>query len=281
MTDTINDHQGTAQEAEAQIDTNQAPVEDQPPSDQDSDEQFQREADGEAQQEAERLATLDLETEAEKAGTPLDASAWGTTGHAGADEAMRTLQNAGLSTGDAMEFLLDAAMSRDPSKVDQTALVAKIGSRRAKSIMEGLEAFSREMRPKDERLGNDVFQHTNGPHGLHRLIEQAGEKLSAAEVQGYMLAVSKGGPTARRAVESLQAILSGEATPLDRRVHTQQYADPAPSPQTKASAGITAKAYVAALEAMNAPGSRLSFEARDRREAELNEARRIGRMSGI
>lgn len=287
MTDTAsttyntgNASDGTATEAEGWINTDRAPAEDPAQSDQDSDDRLQHEADQEEQGEAERLALLDLETEDDKAGTPLDADVWGSTGHAGADAALRTLQNCGLSTDDAVDLLLDAAMTRDPSKVDQKALVAKIGPRRAKSIMEGLEAFSREMRPKDERLRNDVYQHTNGPHALQRLIAQAEETLSPSEVQGYILAMGKGGPAARRAVENLQAIVSGEATPPDRRVHTEQYAAVAPAPRNKATAGITAKAYVAALEALNAPGSRLSFEARDRREAELHEARRIGRASG-
>ncbi|TGN67333.1 hypothetical protein E4L95_05360 [Paracoccus liaowanqingii] len=273
--------QGATHEAEGQQ-TDQIPAEGQTQPDPDSDEQLQREADQQEQQsEAERLALLDMETEAEKAGTPLDTGVWGSTGHQVADAVMQTLQNSGLSTADAMDFLLDAAMSRDPSKVDQKALVAKIGNRRAKSVMEGLEAYSREMRPRDERISNEVYQHTNGPHALQRLIAQANETLPVAEVQGYILAMSKGGSTAQRAVESLQAKVSGKATPLDRQVHVQQYAAAAPAPQTNAAEGITAKAYVAALEAMNAPGSRLSFEARDRREAELHEARRIGRANGI
>lgn len=280
MTDT-NETIDNATDEGAVPDTNQAPVADQPQFDQDSGKQLKIEADKDAQQEVERLAVLDLETEDDKAGIPLDARVWGSTGHAGADEAMRALQNCGLSTDDAVAFLLDAAMSRDPSKVDQKALIAKIGPRRTKSVMDGIETFSRDMRPKDERLGNDVFQYTNGSHALHRLIEQAGNKLSASEVQGHIIAINKGGSSARRAVESLRAVVSGKATALDRRVHTKQYATVTPAPQNKAADGITAKAYVDALQALHAPGNRLSFEERARREVDLHEARRIGRASGL
>lgn len=266
-------------EAEHQINTDLAPREDQPQADQDSAEQFKREADHEEQDEAERLALLDMETEDDKAGRPLDAGVWGSTGHAVADEALRMLQNCGLSPGDAMDLLFDAAATRDPSKVDQKALAAKIGPRRAKAIMEGLEAFSREMRPKDERVRNEVYQHTNGPHALQRLIAQAEAVLPPSEVQGYILAMSQGGPTARRAVENLQAVVAGEAIPPSRRVRVEDYAVPAP--QNTSASGITSAAYVTALTALHGRGSRLSFEARDRREAELREARRIGRENGL
>lgn len=61
---------------------------------------------------------------------------------------------------------------------------------------------------------------------------------------------------------------------------TQQYRAPQPAPQQKAK-GITSAEYVAALEALHGPGNRLSFDARGRREAELREARRIGRENGL
>lgn len=286
MTDTTSTTDTTAHgipdEAEGQISTDHAAAEGQRQPDPGSNEQLQREADqNEQEAEAERLAALDMETEADKARAPLDASVWGSTGHAVADEALRVLQNAGLSTDDAADLLLDAAMSRDPGKVDQKALAAKIGPRRAKAIMEGLAAFSRDMRPKDERLANDVYQHTNGPHGMQRLMEQASAKLSPAEVQNYVIQIGKGGSSARRAIEGLQAGVTGEAIPLDRRVHVEQYGTAKPAPQRKVSAGITSKEYVAALDALHSPGSRLSFEARDRREAGLHEARRIGRENGL
>lgn len=283
MTDTTDTSaHGTPNEGESQINADQAPAEDQRPSDPDSDEQLQREADQREQEaEAERLAVLDLETEADKAGTPLDAAVWGSTGHAGADEALRTLQNSGLSTDDAVEFLLDAALTRDPGKVDQKALAAKIGPRRTKAIMASLEAYSREMRPKDERMTREVYQHTNGPHALQRLIDQASAKLPMSEVQGYIIQMAKGGSSAQRAVETLQSIVAGGSISLDRRVHTEQYSAPKPVPAPKATTGISSKDYVAALQALHSPGSRLSFEARDRREAELHEARRIGRQNGL
>lgn len=268
--------------AEGQIAPEHAAAAEHQQPDPGSEEQLQREAvQNEQEAEAERLAALDMETEADKAGTPLDTGVWGSTGHAAADGAMRTLQNAGLSTDDAMGLLYEAAVARDPGKVDQKALTAKIGPRRAKAIMESLEAFSRDMRPKDERLANDVYQHTNGPHGMHRLMEQAGAMLSPTEVQGYIIQIGKGGSSARRAIESLQAMVAGEVLPLDRRVHVEQYGTAKPAPPPKASAGLTSKDYVAALEALHASGSRLSFEARDRREAELHEARRIGRENGL
>ena len=251
--------------------------------DRDSSEQFQREAEQqEKESEAELHARLDMETEDDKAGKPLDTGVWGSTGHALADGVMQTLQNCGMSTDDAMDLLLDAAMTRDPGNVDQKALIAKIGPRRAKAVMEGLTTFSREMRPKDERLSNEVWQHTNGPHALNRLIEQASEKLPPAEVQGYLLQMAKGGSSAQRAVEKLQSIVTGKQIPIDRRVHIQQYGTPQPAPRGKAAAsGLTSKEYVAAMTALHAPGSRLSFDARTRREAELGEARRIGRENGL
>lgn len=289
MTDTINaaaeaitfTADGIPVEPEADFSTDPAQAEDQQP-DRDSDEQLQREAEqNEQEAEAERLAMLDLETEADKAGTPLDAAVWGNIGHAGADEVLRMLQNSGLSTDDAVDLLGDAAMSRDPGKVDQKALTAKIGPRRAKAVMEGLEAFSRDMRPRDERISNDVYQHTNGPHNLQRLIAQAEAKMPWQQVQGYINEMGKGGASAQRAVEALRAAVTGEGASLDRRVHTEQYSAPRPVQQASAAAGITSQQYVAALEALHAPGSRLSFEARDRREAELREARQIGRNNGL
>lgn len=231
--------------------------------------------------EEERLAKLDMETEDDRANKPLDAEVWGSTGHAVADEAMRTLQNVGLSTDDAQELLLEAALSRDPSKVDQKALAAKIGPRRAKAIMQSLETFSRDMRPNDERIANEVYQHTNGPNAYRRLMEQAGEILPEAEFLGYLTQVGKGGSTAQRAIEALQARVTGKALSPDRRVLTQQYAPPKPIAAPEKSEGITSKAYFAAMDAMHSTGNRLSFEARDRKIAELREARRIGREAGL
>jgi hypothetical protein len=231
--------------------------------------------------EEERLARLDAETEDDKADKPLDAVTWGSTGHAAADEALRIIQNVGLSTDDAQDLLLDAAMSRDPSKVDQKALAAKIGPRRTKAIMEALETFSNDMRPRDERISNEVWQYSNGPKALERLIHQGSEKLTPAEMQGYLIEIGKGGASAQRAVERLQAAVTGKAVSLDRQVHTEQYSAPKAAPQPGQTKGITSKAYVAAMDALHGNGSRLSFEARDRREQELREARRIGREHGL
>ena len=249
---------------------------------QDVDEQPETEDEQqEAEAEEKRLAELDKETEDDKANKPLDVAAWGSTGHPVADEAMRTLQNVGLSTDDAKELLLEAALSRDPSKVDQKALAAKIGPRRAKAIMEGLEHYSRDMRPRDKRVSDEVYQHTNGPNAYRRLIDQASEVLSPSEMQGYVLQIAKGGAAAQRAIEGLQSRVSGKPVSLDRHAHTAQYSQPKPNAQPKDTPGITSKAYVEAMQALHAPGSRLSFEARDRRIAELREARRIGREAGL
>ena len=229
----------------------------------------------------ERLARLDDETEDDKADKPLDAETWGSTGHAVADEALRTLQNVGLSTDDAKELLFDAAMSRDPSKVDQKALASKIGPRRAKAIMDSLENFSRYMRPRDARVSNEVYQYSNGPKALGRLFEQGGEKLLPAEMQSYVIEISKGGPSAQRAVDRLQAAVTGEAVPLDRKVLTEQYSAPTPASQRDQAKGITSKAYISALDALHGPGSQLSFEARGRHEKELRAARRMGRKTDM
>lgn len=206
---------------------------------------------------------------------------WGSTGHAAADEALRIIQNVGLSTDDAQDLLLDAAMSRDPSKVNQKALAAKIGPRRTKAIMEALETFSNDMRPRDERISNEVWQFSNGPKALERLIQQGSERLTPAEMQGYLIEIGKGGASAQRAVERLQATVTGKAVSLDLQVHTEQYSAPNAAPQPGQTKGITSKAHVAALDALHSNGSRLSFEARDRREQELREARRIGREHGL
>ncbi len=285
MTDSTNpaaaEGQSHPSETDVQATEGQSPAQ-QPQSDPVGDEQLQREAEHlEQDAENERLAKLDMETEDDRAGKPLDADVWGSTGHAIADEALRTLQNAGISTDDAMALLLDAAMSRDPSKVNQKALTAAIGPRRAKAIMEGLAQFSRDMRPKDERISNEVYQYSNGPHALQRLIEQASTKLSQSEIRGYVNEMGKGGSSTWRAVENLKSIVSGKAIPPDQRVLVEQYGTPKPAPAPKAVPGITSKAYFAAMEAMHGPGSRLSFEARVRREAELNENRRIGRENGL
>lgn len=234
-----------------------------------------------AESEEERLARLDAETEDDKADKPLDAVAWGSTGHAAADEAIRIIQNVGLSTDDAQDLLLDAAMSRDPSKVDQKALAAKIGPRRTKAIMEALETFSNDMRPRDARVSNEVYQYSNGPQALGRLFEQGSQKLSPAEMQSYVIEISKGGPSAQRAVERLQVAVTGKAVPLDRKVLTEQYSAPTPTSRQDQAKGITSKAYVSALDALHGSGSRLSFEARDRREKELRAARRTGRENGL
>jgi hypothetical protein len=256
---------------------------DQPDTDQQADDQAQDQPEDQedALSEEERLARLDDETDDDKANKPLDAVTWGSTGHAAADAALRMIQNVGLSTMDAQELLLDAAMSRDPSKVDQKALTAKIGPRRTKAIMEALETFSSDMRPRDERVSNEVWQYSNGPKALERLVRQGMEKFGPAEMQGYLMEMGKGGASAQRAVESLQAAVTGKAVSLDRQVQTEQYSAPKAAPRADASQGITSKAYVTAMEALHGNGSRLSFEARDQREQELREARRIGRANGL
>lgn len=258
----------------------QAEEQDEPGADQQTDDQPTEDQE-DPESEEERLARLDAETEDDKADKPLDAVTWGSTGHAAADEALRIIQNVGLSTDAAQDLLLDAAMSRDPSKVDQKALAAKIGPQRTKAIMEALETFSNDMRPRDERISNEVWQYSNGPKALERLLQQGSEKLSPAEMQGYYIEIGKGGASAQRAVERLQAAVTGKAVSLDREVHTEQYSAPKAVPQHGQTKGITSKAYVAAMDALHGNGSRLSFEARDRREQELREARRIGREHGL
>lgn len=271
-------------------DSTPAPAEDQSvPEGQDGQEQAQDQQDtvleandqADAESEEERLARLDMETEDDKAEKPLDAAVWGSTGHAVADEALRIIQNVGLSTDDAQELLLDAAMSRDPAMVDQKALTAKIGPRRAKAVMQALETFSKDMRPRDRRISDEVWQYSNGPKALERLIQQGSEKLNPAEMQGYLIEIGKGGSSAQRAVERLKATVSGKPVSLDRHVHTEQYAAPRAVEKPDPAKSITSRTYVAAMQALHGNGSRLSFDARERREAELREARRIGRENGL
>jgi hypothetical protein len=278
-TPTPAEDQGTPAEDQEQPGPD-AEGQDQPDTDQQAEDQPTEDQE-DALSEEERLARLDDETDDDKADKPLDAVTWGSTGHAAADEALRIIQNVGLSTDDAQELLLDAAMSRDPSKVDQKALTAKIGPRRTKAIMEALETFSTDMRPRDERVSNEVWQYSNGPKALERLVQQGMEKFGPAEMQGYLMEMGKGGASAQRAVESLQAAVTGKAVSLDRQVHTEQYSAPKAAPNPAESQGITSKAYVTAMEALHGNGSRLSFEARDQREQELREARRIGRANGL
>lgn len=192
-------------------------------------------------QEAERLALLDMETEDDKAGRPLDTGVWGSTGHPGVDAALQRLQNSGLTTDDAVALLYDAAAARDPGMVDRKALEAKIGPRRTRAIMDTLTAFSKEMQPKDARIRGEVYQLTNGPHELRRLIAHAEQVLPASEVQDYVRALGKGGAAARRAVENLQAIAAGEADRRHRRVNFDQ----APAEPRGKPAGITSAEYYA------------------------------------
>ena len=148
-------------------------------------------------------------------------------------------------------ILLPLAVACNLSRpLRQTA--AKIGPRRTKAIIESIKAYTSEMRRKDQRLSDEVYQHTNGPNAYRRLIEQATDVLSQSEVQGYVLQIAKGGSSAQRAIEGLQSRISGEAVSPDRHAHTSQYRQPKPAAQPSKPTGITSKAYLQAMQALHA-----------------------------
>lgn len=118
--------------------------------------------------------------------------------------------------------------------------------------MDSLENFLRIMRPRDERVSNEVYQYNNGPKALGRLFEQGSQKLSPAELQRYVIGISNGGPSAQRAIGRLQAAVSGKAVPLDRKVLAEQYSATTPASQPEQAKGITSKAYVSAMVALHA-----------------------------
>jgi hypothetical protein len=109
---------------------------------------------------------------------------WGSTGHAAADEALRIIQNVGLSTMTPRNSSSTPRCPVTPRKVDQKALASKIGPRRTKAIMQALETFSTDMRPRDERISNEVWQYSNGPKALERLVQQGMEKLARQRCRG-------------------------------------------------------------------------------------------------
>jgi hypothetical protein len=100
-------------------------------------------------------------------------------------------------------------------------------------------------------------------------------------MQGYLMEMGKGGASAQRAVESLQAAVTGKAVSLDRQVHTEQYSAPKANSQPGPDEGHHLEGVRHRDGGPARQHSRLSFDAREQREQELREARRIGRANGL
>lgn len=234
---------------------------------------------------AEAQATVDAnkalkEKEAEAAqaareNEPLDKEVWGTTGDDVADSVLTTLQNAGVEPDEAKALLWDAVKEGDLSKVDMTALKAKIGDAKATLVMAGVTSFVEKQATRNAAIIQDIKSVSGGEENWDKMAAWGKVNLPEADLTEYRGMIDKGGAQARFAAGEIARAYN--ADPANTTLDTQHVA---PVVEADAGPGQSARAtsradYVLELDAAHRGNPT---------EAALQEitaARHRGRAKGI
>ncbi len=217
----------------------------------------------------------DEAAQAERDNDPLDNEVWGTTGDDVADSVLSTLQNAGVTPDEAKAMLWDAVKEGDLTKVDMTALKAKIGDAKATLVMAGVSSFVERQSTRNAAIIEDIKSVSGGEENWDKMAAWGKENLPEADLTEYRTMIDKGGAQARFAAGEIARAYN--ADPANTTLDT---ASAAPAVEGDGGPGQSARAtsraeYVTELDAAHRGNPT---------EAALQEitaARHRGRAKGI
>jgi len=205
----------------------------------------------------------------EKEATPLDATVWGDTGSDVGNSVLTLLQNADVSTDEAKALMYDAVVEGDVSKIDQSALEAKVGKNKANLILAGVKGFIAESTEKNAAINEVVFTEAGDKATWDKMIDWA--KASNTDLTEYAAMIDNGGAQARFAVGEIRGLYNADpkntTLTASKRAEPSAVAAPALKPMTRSE-------FTAAIDAAHAAGDQRAVDA-------AKAARQLGRKQGI
>ena len=205
--------------------------------------------------------------------TPLDTDVWGTTGDKVGDSALTLLQNAGVTVDEAKSFMFDAVKAGDPSKIDEKALVEKVGENKANLILAGVRDFISRSAAKAQTILNEVHTAVGGKDNWDAVTTWANKAVPEGDMQDYIRMIDAGGAQARFAAKELSDRYNADSNNTSLNANAEVPADGAADTKGRA---ISKAEYVDELAKLYDSG-RYTPAA----EAEINAARARGRAKGI
>ena len=143
---------------------------------------------------------------ADKENAPLDIETWGSTGHEGGDAVLGLMQNAGVTPDEAKALLFDAVTAGDLSKIDRTALEAKIGKDKTVLVLAGAKSFLEDKAAKNALIVKDIKGVAGGEENWQKVAAWAkagGGSISDDQMSEYIGMIDNGGAQARFAASEL------------------------------------------------------------------------------
>ena len=114
------------------------------------------------------------------------------------------LQDSGISVEDAKALLYDPlTVHNDPTKIDKSALAAKIGKSRAVLVMAGITNYVNEHNVKSEATIKSIHEVAGGKENWERVAPWAKTNVSEAKMSEYIDMVNKGGELAKFAASEM------------------------------------------------------------------------------
>lgn len=206
----------------------------------------------------------------EEDNTPLNVDVWGSTGDPTGDAVMEIMQNAGMTPEDAKALMYDAVMGGDVTKIDQAALIEKVGKARAALITAGTENFITKQAGKAASILADVHGSVGGEDNWKQLAAWANTAVPEAELNDYRAMIDAGGAKARFAAQELLGKFNAADT-------NNSMGDTTITPDTiapSAARQLTRAEYYAETEAAYKRGDTNKIN-------EIQKARERGRAAGI
>jgi hypothetical protein len=221
--------------------------------------------------EAAAAAAAKAEDDTTAEDKPLDTDAWGTTGDPAGDAVMEIMQNAGMTQADAKAMMYDAITAGDVTKVDQAALIEKVGKARAALILAGTENFIGKQAAKGASILKDVNGSVGSEDNWKQLAAWAKTGVPEAELSEYRGMIDAGGAQARFAAQEIlgryNAVDSNNSIGDAAQITPDTNAAPANRQLTRAE-------YYAETAKANAKGDTVAIN-------EIQKARERGRAAGI
>ncbi len=155
---------------------------------------------------AEEAAKALADADADKENAPLDLETWGSTGHEGGDAVLGLLQNAGVTPDEAKALLFDAVTAGDLSKIDRTALEAKIGKDKTVLVLAGATSFLADKTSRNTQIVKDIKDVAGGEENWSKVAAWAkagGNSVSDDQMSEYIEMIDNGGAQARFAANEL------------------------------------------------------------------------------
>ncbi len=206
----------------------------------------------------------------------LDTSVWGDgEGDEVTVSLLTTLQNSGVTPGDAKALLFDAIQAGDPTKVDRDALVEKVGKHKATLIMAGVENITSKIQTQIKQTTELVHNAAGGKDNWDKARNWAQKGISEADLNEYRDMISKGGKQADYAVK--QIIAAYNADPKNTSLNAKDTTVVGDSGgKAGPRKGISRSEYFTRKEKLHRSGRPTQAQL-----AELRELRNIGKKQGL